>query len=85
MAGGLLFNELKFAKIQFESRQARLRAIEGLMQRAKVVALRGGCFIVPEPALEWLSSQGIPYTLIEPLNQDDVVYTLRNNPAHTVQ
>jgi hypothetical protein len=54
------------------------------MQRAKVVALRGGYFIVPEPALKWLASEGIPYTLIESLNQGDVVHTLRNTPAHTV-
>ena len=54
------------------------------MQRAKVVALRGGLFIVPDPALEWLVSQKIPYTLVESLNQDDVVQTLRNTPAHTV-
>ena len=76
---------LKFAKIQFESREARLRAIEGLMQLARVVALRGGSFIVPEPALEWLVSQGIPYLVLESLNQDDVVHTLRNTSAHPVQ
>ncbi len=75
---------MKFAKIRFESRAARVRGVSGLMQRAKVVALRGGLFIVPDPALEWLVSQKIPYTLVESLNQDDVVQTLRNTPAHTV-
>ena len=75
---------MKFAKIQFESRADRVRAVEGLMHRAKVVALRGGLFIVPEPALEWLTLQNIPYTLLESLNQDDVIQTLRNTPAHPV-
>jgi hypothetical protein len=76
--------ELKFAKIQFGTREARLRAVEGLMQRARVVALRGGSFIVPEPALEWLTSQDIPYKVLESLNQDDVVHSLRDTSAHPV-
>ena len=46
------------------------------MQRAKVVALKGGVFIVPDRALEWLRSQNIGYTVIESLNQDDVVQAL---------
>jgi hypothetical protein len=75
---------MKFAKIQFESRVDRVRAVEGLMHRAKVVALRGGLLIVPEPALEWLTLQNIPYTLLESLNQDDVIQTLRNTPTHPV-
>src|SRR5437667_2461986 len=64
---------MKFAKIRFETRAARVRALEALMQRAKVVALKGGVFIVPDRALEWLRSQNIGYTVIESLNQDDVV------------
>ena len=75
---------MKFAKIRFDSRDARVRAVEGLMQRAKVVALKGGVFIVPDPALEWLASQNISYTLIESLNQDDVIQALRNTLAHPV-
>ena len=75
---------MKFAKIRFESRAARVRAVEGLVQRAKVVALKGGIFIVPDPALEWLAAQNIPYTLVESLNQDDVTQALRNTLAHPV-
>ena len=75
---------MKFAKIRFDSRDARVRAVEGLMQRARVVALKGGIFIVPNPALEWLASQNIAYTLLESLNQDDVVQALRNTLAHSV-
>lgn len=74
----------KFAKIRFESRDSRVRAIEGLMRRAKVVALKGGAFIVPYSALEWLASQNIAYTLLESLNQDDVIQALRNPVAHLV-
>ena len=72
---------MKFAKIRFESREARVRAVQGLMQRAKVVALRDGIFIVPEPALEWLTTQNIPYTLVHSVNQDDVFQTLRNQAS----
>ena len=75
---------MKFAKIQFETREARVQAVRGLMKRAKVVALRDGVFIVPEPALDWLTSQQIPYTVLQPLNQDDVIQTLRNTLAHPV-
>ena len=75
---------MKFAKIQFETREARVQAVHGLMKRAKVVALRDGVFIVPEPALDWLTSQQIPYTLLQPLDQDDVLQTLRNTLAHSV-
>lgn len=60
---------MKFAKIRFEDRKARIRAVGGLAKRAKVVALRGGVFIVPDPALEWLASEKIPFTFIESLNQ----------------
>lgn len=75
---------MKFAKIRFESREARARAVGGLSKRAKVVALRGGIFIVPDPALDWLTAQNIPYILIEALNQDDVIQALRNTLAHPV-
>jgi hypothetical protein len=75
---------MKFAKIRFDSPDARVRGVEGLMQRAKVVALKGGIFIVPNPALEWLASQNIAYTLLESLNQDDVIQALGNTVAHSV-
>ncbi len=50
---------MKFANIRFESREARARGVADLMERAKVVALKGGIFIVPDPALEWLASRNI--------------------------
>ena len=75
---------MKFAKIRFETRAERVRVVEALMHWAKVVALKGGIFIVPDLALEWLNTQKIAYTLLEKVNQDDVIQALRNTVAHTV-
>jgi len=75
---------MKFAKIRFESRADRVRAVGTLMRRAKVVALRDGVFIVPAPALECLASEEIPFTMLQSLNQDDVIQALRDPLAHAV-
>ena len=75
---------VKFAKIQFEDRSVAAKALVGMAQRGRIVGLRDQTFIVPEPALGWLADNGLPYKLIDYLNQDDVVQTLRNNLAHTV-
>ena len=75
---------MKFAKIQFESRDVCAKALHGMMQRGKIVGLRDQVFIVPVQALDWLVSEQLPYKLIEMMNQDDVVQTLRNNLAHPV-
>ena len=75
---------MKFAKIRFETRAERVRAVEALMNRAKVVALKGGIFIVPDLALEWLNAERIGYTLLEKVNQDDVIQALRNTVARPV-
>jgi len=75
---------VKFAKIQFESAEDRVRAVADLMPRAKVVVLRDGLFIVPEPALEGLAAQQVAFTVLQWLNQDDVLQALRNTLAHPV-
>ncbi len=75
---------MKFAKIQFESRDVCAKALHGMMQRGKIVGLRDQVFIVPVQALDWLVSEQLPYKLIEMMNQDDVVQTLRNNLAQPV-
>ena len=75
---------MKFAKIQFGSAEDRVRAVAELMQRAKVVVLREGTFIVPEATLEWLTAQQVAYTVVQRLNQDDVLQALRNTLAHPV-
>ena len=75
---------MKYAKIQFEGDQVAAKALVGMAQRGRVVGLRDHLFIVPEPALNWLTENSMPYKLIAWLNQDDVVQALRNNLAHAV-
>lgn len=75
---------MKFAKIRFDSRGDCAQALHGLMQRGRVTVLRDQVFIVPAPALEWLASEKLPHTLIQTMNEDDVVQTLRDNLAHPV-
>jgi hypothetical protein len=75
---------MKFARISFASRDTAIKAYAGLARRGRVVSLPEGQFIVPEPALEWLKSENLPYELLQWLNQDDVTQTLRDPAAHTV-
>jgi len=75
---------MKFAKVEFGSDADAAKALHGIMQRGRITGLRDGTFIVPEPALAWLDSQQIPYKVVQHLNQDDVVQTLRDHLAHPV-
>jgi hypothetical protein len=75
---------MKFAKVEFESEADAAKALYGIMQRGRITGLRDGTFIVPEPALEWLGSQKIAYKVVQHLNQDDVIQTLRNPLAQAV-
>jgi len=75
---------MKFAKIEFASEADAAKALHGLMQRGKVTVLRDYSFIVPMPALKWLDGQKIPFKLLESLNQDNVLQTLRDHLAHAV-
>jgi hypothetical protein len=75
---------VKFAKIQFENREVAAKALVGMARRGRIVGLRAHAFIVPEPALQWLLENSFAYKLIEWMNQDDVLQTLRNNLAHPV-
>ena len=75
---------MKFAKIQFDSRDACAKALSGLVRRGRVTVLRDQMMLVPEPALEWLKAE-VPHRLLSWLNQDDVVQTLRDNLANPVQ
>jgi hypothetical protein len=75
---------MRFAKIEFDTEESCAQALHGLMQRGKIIALRNQVFIVPEPAVAWLTSQQITHHVVEWLNQDDVVQTLRNTAAHPV-
>jgi len=75
---------MRFAKIEFASEADAAKALYGLMQRGKVTVLRDQSFIVPAPALNWLDEEEIPFKLVQQLNQDDVVQTLRDHLAHPV-
>ena len=55
---------MKYAKIQFEDDQVAAKALVGMAQRGRVVGLRDHLFIVPEPALNWLTENSLPYKLI---------------------
>lgn len=78
------FAGVKFAKIQFEERSVAAKALVGLGQRCRIVGLPERVFIVPEPELAWLTENALPYKLIEFVNQDDVLQTLRSAPANSV-
>jgi hypothetical protein len=72
---------MKFAKIEFATESDAAKALYGLMQRGKVTVLRDHSFIVPLPALDWLNGEKIPFRLLEHLNQDHVIQTLRDHLA----
>lgn len=76
---------MKFAKVQFASDADAAKALHGIMQRGRITGLRDGSFIIPAPALEWLTQNNIPFKTIETLNQDDVLQAIRDNLAHPVQ
>ena len=75
---------MKFAKVRFESDEICARALKGLATRMKITVLADESFIVPEAGLEWLKTEGLPFQMLEWVNQDNVVQTLRDNLAHPV-
>ena len=75
---------MKLARIRFTSDEACARALKGLAMRMRITVLADESFIVPEPGLDWLKSEGLSFELIERLNQDNVVQALRDNLAHPV-
>jgi len=75
---------MKFAKVRFESDEACARALKGLATRMRITVLADESFIVPESGLEWLKTEGLPFQILEWVNQDNVLQTLRDNLAHPV-
>ena len=75
---------MKFAKIEFGSEADAAKALYGIMQRGRITGLRDATFFVPDPALQWLDSEQIPYKIVQKLNHDDVVQKLRDTLAHAV-
>jgi len=75
---------MKFAKIEFQNESDAARGLCGIMRCGRITGLRDGTFIVPDPALAWLDAEQIPYKIVEKLNHDEVVQTLRDPLAHAV-
>ena len=75
---------MKFAKIRFASDEACAQALKGLATRMRITVLADESFIVPEAGIEWLKAEDLPFQLLEWVNQDYVVQTLRDNLAHPV-
>jgi hypothetical protein len=71
--------------IQFPDRDTEVKGLAILMSRFSGKVLRGGFHIVPEPALEALTAQNIPYTVKGPATYEHEVAALRGAPAAPVQ
>jgi hypothetical protein len=65
--------------IQFPDRETEIKGLAVLMSRFSGKVLRGGVHIVPEPALEELKSQNIPYTVKGPATYEQEVAALRGD------
>ena len=75
---------VKFARISFPSREVAVQGYYELARRGRVVSLPGGQFIVPEPAVEFLTTVGLAHQVHEWMHSDHVAQTLRDSPAHSV-
>ena len=75
---------MKFARVSFASREVAVQAYYGLARRGKVVSLADGQFIVPEPAVNWLQSEGLAHQIHAWLTPDHVTQALRDTAAHQV-
>lgn len=52
---------MQMIKIRIGERSDRIKALESLPRRGRVVCLPDDIFIVPEPALDVLQSLGVTY------------------------
>ena len=75
---------MRFVKIEFQTQSQSDKAYLGMAQRGRVICLPNDQFIVAEAALDWLESEGLKPIILQRLNQDDVIQTIRNSRAHTV-
>jgi hypothetical protein len=71
--------------IQFPDRDTEIKGLAILMNRFSGKVLRGGFHIVPEPALEALTAEKIPYTLKGPATYEHEVAALRGDAATPIQ
>jgi hypothetical protein len=71
--------------IQFPNREAEVKGLAVLMKRFSGKVLRGGLHIVPEPALDALTAENIPYVVKGAATYEHEVAALRGDAAATVQ
>ena len=71
--------------IQFPDRETEIKGLAILMSRFSAKVLRGGVHFVPEPALEALTAEKMPYTVKGPATYEHEVAALRRDAASTIQ
>jgi hypothetical protein len=71
--------------IQFPDRETEVKGLAVLISGFSGKVLRGGLHIVPEPALEALKAQNIPYTVKGPATYEHEVAALRGDAAAPIQ
>jgi hypothetical protein len=71
--------------IQFPDRETEIKGLAVLMKRFSGKVLRGGLHIVPEPALEALKAENIPYTVKGPSTYEQEVAARRGDAAAPVE
>ena len=71
--------------IEFPNREAEIKGLSVLMRGFSGKVLRGGLHIVPEPALEALTAQKIPYNVKGQATYEQEVAALRGDAAPTIQ
>jgi hypothetical protein len=71
--------------IEFPDRETEVKGLAVLISQFSGKVLRGGLHIVPEPALEALTSAKIPYTVKGPATYEQQVAALRGDAAASIQ
>jgi hypothetical protein len=71
--------------IQFPDRETEVRGLAVLIDRFSGKVLRGGLHIVPEPALDALTAQKIPYAVKGPATSEHEVAAFRGDAASPIQ
>ncbi len=71
--------------IEFPDRETEIKGLAVLMNGFSGKVLRGKLHIVPEPALEALKAQNIPYSVKGPATYEHEVAALRGDAAASIQ
>ncbi|HKA06918.1 MAG TPA: hypothetical protein VKD71_06640 [Gemmataceae bacterium] len=71
--------------IEFPDRETEIKGLAVLMSRFSGKVLRGGLHIVPEPALQALTAEKIPYTVKGPATYEHEVAALRGVTTTSIQ